>query len=358
MKNVAFPLFTARLARLAVGAAICVAVWCSMGFGVEPVAVAAEPPKLGLPIDCHMGKSCWVVNLVDLDAGPDTRDYRCTSHTYDGHKGVDIAVRDLAAMERGVAVLASAAGVVKAMRDGMPDRVPDATFRQTKKNLYCGNGIVVSHDGGWETQYCHMRRGSVTVKRGDKVTRGQKIGLVGHSGMAEFPHVHLSVRHMGRVVDPFLGPGRTAGNSPAACGPGADALWTKAASRVLAAPMTAVFNAGFAPEQPKPRAIRKGLYQAKALSRRSPVLVFWAEAWWVHAGDRLEIRIAGPDGATIVEHANILPKQQALRMAFAGRRKPGLFWPAGSYVGTARLSRTEAGKIRHFDLRREIVMRD
>ncbi|MEK9752567.1 MAG: M23 family metallopeptidase [Rhodospirillaceae bacterium] len=321
-------------------------------------AQASEPPRFGLPIDCHLGGSCWLVNLVDLDSGPGVRDYACGRNAYDGHKGVDIAVRDGTAMERGVPVLAAAEGVVKAGRDGMPDQMPDKTFRETKKNLYCGNGIVIDHGGGWETQYCHMRWGSVAVKPGDKVDRGQKIGMVGHSGMAEFPHVHLSVRHRGRVIDPFLGLATPAAGLPASCGRAATALWTKAAAQALARPMTEVFNAGFAAQTPKALAIRDGLYHAKALSRRSPVLIFWAETWWVRAGDRMTVKIVGPDGAVVVEHASTLEKDQAIRMVYAGRKKPGLFWPAGTYVGTARLSRAEGGAMRHFDARREVIMRD
>lgn len=347
------PLFVVRWAALAVGLVIVV---------VSVQAQAAEqapPPKLGLPIDCHMGESCWLVNLVDLDPGPGRADYRCGAHTYDGHKGVDIAIKDLAAMTAGVPVLAAAPGVVKAVRDGMPDRHPDNKFRREFKHLYCGNGIVVEHGGGWETQYCHLRRGSLNVKAGQKVGRGDPLGLVGHSGMAEFPHVHLSVRRAGDVVDPFIGGAGNAALMPTtACGPGEKTLWTRAALRVLSAPMTAFYNLGFAAERPKLGSIRKGFYKAKALSRRSPVLIFWVETWWVREGDRLEMRITGPDGDVVVKHASELPKSQARRMVFAGRKKPGLFWPAGIYKGEVRLTRQGGGKTQVFRASRDIFMRD
>ena len=58
---------------------------------------AADPqaaPNLGLPIRCEPLRDCWVVNLVDLDPGPGVRDYACGTHTYDGHKGTDIASLD------------------------------------------------------------------------------------------------------------------------------------------------------------------------------------------------------------------------------------------------------------------------
>ncbi len=351
---------TSRIARIT--AALAVFGLAAAWIGTIPVPASAQetaPPRLGLPIDCHFGVSCWLVHLVDLDSGPGIADYACGGHTYDGHKGTDIAIQDGAAMERGIPVLASAAGVVKAKRDGMEDKMPDKAFRDTKKDLYCGNGIVIDHGGGWETQYCHMRRGSVAVKPGDKVARGQKLGLVGHSGFASFPHIHLSVRHRGRPIDPFLGLATPeAGKVRTSCGTVPEALWTNAATKALVRPLTEIFNAGFAAEKPKHRAIRGGLYHAKALSRRSPVLIFWAETWWVRAGDRMQVRIAGPEGETVVEHASTLDKDQPIRMVFAGTKKPGLFWPPGTYVGTARLSRTGDGKTMNFDIRREVVIRD
>ena len=70
-------------------------------------ALAQSDIKLGMPIDCRLGQSCWVVNLVDLDAGPEARDYQCQSQTYDGNKGTDFAIRDLKAMQKGVRVLAA-----------------------------------------------------------------------------------------------------------------------------------------------------------------------------------------------------------------------------------------------------------
>ena len=88
-----------------------------------PKAFAKEPaaPELGLPIRCFLGKDCWMVNLVDVFPGTGKRDYACGARTYDGHKGVDIAIRDLKVMQKGVDVLASAPGVVRSVRDGMKD---------------------------------------------------------------------------------------------------------------------------------------------------------------------------------------------------------------------------------------------
>jgi len=311
-------------------------------------------PSLGLPVQCELGADCWLVNLVDHDPGKGFQDYRCTKHGYDGHKGTDIAIRDLAAMNDGVAVVASAAGTVKAFRDGMADGIPSKEFRRKGRKLFCGNGLVLTHGDGWETQYCHLRRHSIVVKRGQTVKAGQRLGYVGHSGMAEFPHVHLSVRHRGRVVDPFIG-----GDKPPGCGKAGRPLWTPTALNALAQPLTAIYSAGFAPTPPKLQAIRKGLYRGVALSRRAPALLLWAEIYWVQAGDKVHLAITGPDGQVVAKHSNTLPKRQAQRMIFAGRKKPGLFWPAGTYKGRVILERkTSSGAVRRFEARRTIRLKD
>ena len=317
--------------------------------GSEPA-----PLRLGLPIDCRLGTDCWLVNLVDLDPSKGVKDYLCQRHSYNGHKGIDIAIRDLRAMEDGMPVIAAASGTVKAFRDGMADQPPTPEFRKTGRKRYCGNGVVVDHPGGWQTQYCHLRKGSIALTKGQAVRAGDRLGYVGHSGMAKFPHVHLSVRHQGKVVDPFLGLEKTS-----ACGLGAAALWTAPVLQQLTAPLSAIYNAGFAPTKPKVSAVRKGLYKAPALSRRSPALVFWADIFWVRAGDRLTMTITGPDAAKITERANVLPKSQARRIIFAGRKKKGLFWPAGTYTGHVVLERHDPNRpTSRFELTRKVVLKD
>ena len=145
----------------------------------------AGQPELSLPLSCRPGRDCWLVNHVDVDPGPGVRDYACGKRSYDGHKGTDIAIRDLVALEKGVDVLASAAGVVKATRDGMRDIDVTVAGLESVKGRECGNGLVLDHGQGWETQYCHMRRGSVMVRKGDTVNRCRKLGLVGSSGRSQ-----------------------------------------------------------------------------------------------------------------------------------------------------------------------------
>ncbi len=320
--------------RIAVIVLLAVMLWAS----AQPLAQdKATAPRLSLPIRCVPGRDCWLVNHVDLDSGPGVIDYACANRSYDGHKGIDIAIRDLVAMKNGVDVLAAAGGVVKGARDGMADVDVAIAGLASVKGRECGSGLVIAHGGGWETQYCHMRRGSVAAKPGDAIARGQKLGLVGHSGKAQFPHVHMSVRRNSQVVGPFAGLGRRR-----KCGLGPAPLWTDKALAALSIEGTALFNAGFASGALKAKMARSGLMAAKRMPRRATALVLWVDMYWPNAGDDIRFRITGPDGRVLLEKAMKVKKTQARRFVFVGMKRKASLWPPGVYRGEIALSRKGA----------------
>jgi hypothetical protein len=57
----------------------------------------------------------------------------------------------------------------------------------------CGNYVSLKHANGEYSFYGHMIMGSVAVNKGDKVTQGQVIGKVGHTGMSNCPHLHFQL---------------------------------------------------------------------------------------------------------------------------------------------------------------------
>lgn len=63
-----------------------------------------------------------------------------------------------------------------------------------------GNYVIVRHGGGYSTLYGHLS--AAKVKKGDKVSRGDTVGLLGSSGRSTGPHLHYEVHHKGRPVDP------------------------------------------------------------------------------------------------------------------------------------------------------------
>ncbi|HEV3484019.1 MAG TPA: M23 family metallopeptidase, partial [Vicinamibacterales bacterium] len=247
----------------------------------------------------------------------------------DGHDGTDFAIRDERAMAAGVAVVAAAPGTVRSVRDGMPDigRNGDIAGRE------CGNGVLVAHEEGWETQYCHMRRGSVVVRPGERVERGQTLGLVGLSGNTEFPHLHLTVRRDRRPVDPFLGD-----EAFGACRISASSLWMPEARAALAYRPIAIYNAGFSGTPPDAATIRRG---ERALpSVNSEALVLWTDIFGVDRGDRIQLRILDPDGEVLLDHARTLDKRFIRRFEFAGKRKQAEPWPPGTYTGEIAVTRS------------------
>lgn len=300
---------------------------------------AQNIPFLGLPLRCTPGTDCWISNHVDLDPTPQVRDYACGTMTYNGHNGTDFAIRDLAAMRAGIAVVAAAAGVVRAVRDGMPDVSIRDLEEEQVKNRECGNGVRIDHGGGWQTQYCHLRRGSVAVKPGQQVAAGQFLAMVGLSGQTEYPHLHLVVRSPDGVVDPFRGVDTKDG-----CGPGASPLWERAVLDLLRYSPRTIYNYGVAPKLPDPRAVREGSYRARRLGPDSEALVVWFEAFHVSAGDVFEIRIDTPDGTPPIEHRARLEKSQARIFRAFGRRRGPKLWPPGEYGVTITLAENmEAG---------------
>ncbi len=66
-----------------------------------------------------------------------------------------------------------------------------------------GNAVYINHGNGIETCYLHMRRGSVTVKEGTPVARGDVIGYMGSTGNSTGAHLHFGMKINGSWVDPL-----------------------------------------------------------------------------------------------------------------------------------------------------------
>jgi len=69
--------------------------------------------QLAMPVDCEIGRSCFIQNYVDVDSSKNAKDYQCGSLTYDSHNGTDFRLKSLAAQKAGVNVVAAADGRVR-----------------------------------------------------------------------------------------------------------------------------------------------------------------------------------------------------------------------------------------------------
>lgn len=63
-----------------------------------------------------------------------------------------------------------------------------------------GNHVIINHGFGYSTLYGHMSK--ILVRRGQKIKRGDKIGLVGSTGASTAPHCHYEVIKDGKKIDP------------------------------------------------------------------------------------------------------------------------------------------------------------
>jgi len=71
------------------------------------------------------------------------------------------------------------------------------------RNLFFeGNCVVLDHGQGLLTLYMHLSE--IKVNEGDKVARGQEIGLSGATGLATGPHLHMAVRWQGIYLNPVV----------------------------------------------------------------------------------------------------------------------------------------------------------
>ena len=279
-----------------------------------------------MPVECTLGRDCFIQQYVDRDPGSGSKDFTCGPLSYDGHNGTDFALPSFNAMRSGVRVLAAADGTVRGLRNGEPDLGADGMTPSKE----CGNGLVLDHGGGWVTQYCHMKQGSLLVSDGDRVSRGQPLGEVGFSGSTAFPHLHLSLRKNDAVVDPFAptaSEGCQSSKQPD--------LWREEVTYKAGD----LISIGFSDRVPDYAEVKQGTAALASLSANQPALVVFAYAYGVQAEDVMHLRLGGPDGV-IVDQKITLEKTQAQIFRAVGKRRPTNTWPAGAYRARVTISRS------------------
>jgi hypothetical protein len=325
-----------RSDRLA-GAIVTAAV--GLVIGAMAAARAEDGPRFSPPVGCLENGRCFIQNYVDLDPGPGFKDYRCGHLTYNNHKGTDFAVRDLQAMRDGEPVLAAAPGKVLRTRDGEPDGVYDRKDPSPVKGRECGNGAIIAHGNGWIAKYCHMRQGSVVVKPGDIVQRGDTLGLIGMSGQAEFPHVHIGLYKNNQVIDPFSGP-----RSDRTCESPDQSQWFESAAPALTYRLTEPVKSGYAGRNEDVRPAVFGEIGSNEISRISPLIISWSTYKGALPGDRMSFHILAPNGETIGKGTTQPLNRKRARHLFAYvLKRKNLPWPSGIYTSHVRLLRRTEG---------------
>jgi murein DD-endopeptidase MepM/ murein hydrolase activator NlpD len=101
------------------------------------------------------------------------------------------------------AALDLAAGMGTPVKASMDGKVSMVGYNATY-----GNYIIINHNNSYQTMYAHLN--VTSVKQGDSVLQGSKIGEVGSTGYSTGPHLHFAIYKSGRAVNPleFLGTNR------------------------------------------------------------------------------------------------------------------------------------------------------
>jgi len=113
----------------------------------------------------------------------------------------------------GQKAIAVADAKVVSVLDGLPERVPNALPPDTTMQNVTGNHVVLDLGRGYYAFYAHLQPGSLKVRIGDRVKRGQVLALLGNSGNTTAPHLHfhvsdgmgpLSSQGLPYVIDAFV----------------------------------------------------------------------------------------------------------------------------------------------------------
>ena len=105
---------------------------------------------------------------------------------------------------------------------------------------------------------------------------------------------------------------------------------------------------------PEREDVGRGWHRQTSLPVSVPALVLWVEGYWVEKGDSVHLTLAGPDGTLLVDRPVALDRGWRHWLQFAGARRPGDAWPAGTYTGEIRLERAGVEPV---TLRRTVELR-
>lgn len=302
---------------------------------------------LGIPVACVYGEDCFIESYYDHDAKKDKfADHTCGKLSDDNHYSTDFKLRNYAQMKDGVNVVAGDSGVVKYARDGMSDISVDLIGEEAVRGRECGNGVVITHSRGYETQYCHLKQGSVLVKPGDSVEKGQPIGQVGLSGITSFPYLEFTVRLNGNAVDPFTGEDPVSGETSVPC----DSLdiyplWDKQTEKKLKYISTALLSLGFSEKVPHAQGAREGKFGREKIKNDARLLVLWVDVFGVMGGDEMKLTITDPQGKILSRESRKFVSDRRHIFQFMGQKPESAKWQEGEYIGKVELLRKDNDEI-------------
>ena len=130
----------------------------------------------------------FAMDIVALKQGSTPPQNIDNAVTYDGAQSLNdsyyIYGRD---------VIAPANGVIVDTFDGVLDAIPSESHFDFEHPA--GNYVVIDHGNSEFSMIAHLQKGSVVFRKGDRVLKGETVGLVGNSGNSSEPHLHYHLQN-------------------------------------------------------------------------------------------------------------------------------------------------------------------
>jgi hypothetical protein len=300
------------------------------------IGYGSKAEEMAFPVVCEAGKSCFIINYPDLNRKKnEAQDYACGPAANDGDPFLRIALPNTAATTLNVYVLAVQSGRVIDVNDGVTDLVASSKKQLGKDTPNCGNGVVIDHAEGLNTGYCHLKLNSITVKKGDIVTKGQVIGLVGQSGVALWPQLGFSIKKNGFMIDPITNESPLEG-----CG--------FKPKPILALPgffkeyqPAAIVSTGFSTGLQKEYDVAVGTAtQLIQINPASQTINLWGMILGARTGDTIETTLKTPEGRVFYRKKETLTQDRDRYLINATRTRGFSYWREGVYTGEITLTRS------------------
>lgn len=97
-------------------------------------------------------------------------------------------------------IIAVGSGIVVSVLNTLPENTPPHSLAHITLQNALGNHVIEDLGGGRFATYAHMQPGSVAVKVGQRIHRGQFLGRVGNTGSSTAPHLHFQITNGPGVI--------------------------------------------------------------------------------------------------------------------------------------------------------------
>lgn len=284
---------------------------------------SAKAIEFRFPVACQIMGNCWITNHVDLDDRMGrVSDYMCGEKATDNNKSTHISLASRAAVAQNIAVLATADGRIKVARHS---------------GGFCGTRILIGHDDGWESSYCHLNPRTLQVREGQDVKQGQIIGSIGISGQTDWPRLSFATIRNGMIFDPFSG--RTAIEG---CSAKTENLWQGGMNPPYEP--AAVTSAGFTVGYVSNNDIMNGTAQSATSIRADTIqLSLWSLMMNLRKGDKISMVIEHENGKILKEFDQAIEKDTTYYPINLSTIRKNILWDEGNYTGTIKITRNVNG---------------